>query len=176
MTCAEAETCCQTPTGLWGCCPFADGICCDDGIHCCAKNQICLANGTCANNASTNAQIHVRPLSFSLSPFPIDAFFLRLRCRKVGPFDSVTFPVKVRDREREREKKRDECSLSMVDGTFCPDGSTCCSLASGRFGCCPIRESPPPPLSLSLSLQLDLSSLRRLKPMPRVAVRRGGGD
>ncbi|XP_067135587.1 progranulin-like [Centruroides vittatus] len=47
--CQDGNTCCQTPSGDWGCCPFENAVCCPDKIHCCpAKttcdddNQICI--------------------------------------------------------------------------------------------------------------------------------------
>lgn len=43
------ETCCQTTAGLWACCPIEEGLCCDDGVHCCPKGQKCLDDGKCSS-------------------------------------------------------------------------------------------------------------------------------
>ncbi len=56
VTCLGEETYCETSTGLWSCCPIENGICCDDGLHCCAKNEKCSTNGNCI---STTNQISV---------------------------------------------------------------------------------------------------------------------
>lgn len=50
VTCIEKETCCQTRNGLWSCCPIENGICCDDGLHCCSHGDICLNNGKCSSS------------------------------------------------------------------------------------------------------------------------------
>ena len=32
-------------------------------------------------------------------------------------------------------------SVECSDGSACPDGSTCCELASGGYGCCPLPNA-----------------------------------
>ncbi|KAG8191513.1 hypothetical protein JTE90_019577 [Oedothorax gibbosus] len=41
--CPDYSTCCKLPSGNWGCCPFPNGFCCQDGIHCCPENMHCDA-------------------------------------------------------------------------------------------------------------------------------------
>ena len=41
QTCATGYTCCLTPMGDYGCCPFTEGVCCEDHIHCCPKGSSC---------------------------------------------------------------------------------------------------------------------------------------
>ncbi|XP_066531021.1 granulin 1 [Hoplias malabaricus] len=41
--CPSAHTCCKTPTGDWGCCPYPLGQCCKDGKHCCEFGFNCDA-------------------------------------------------------------------------------------------------------------------------------------
>ncbi|XP_071498989.1 uncharacterized protein [Diadema antillarum] len=47
-TCPESSTCCQTPGGIYGCCPYPAAICCADLIHCCPSGYTCqTSTGTC---------------------------------------------------------------------------------------------------------------------------------
>ncbi|XP_056154686.1 progranulin-like [Lampris incognitus] len=39
--CPGGKTCCQTPAGQWGCCPYPLGQCCTDGVHCCEYGYTC---------------------------------------------------------------------------------------------------------------------------------------
>ncbi|KAI1901615.1 hypothetical protein AGOR_G00036220 [Albula goreensis] len=39
--CPAGNTCCKTPTGQWGCCPYPLGSCCTDGQHCCEYGYTC---------------------------------------------------------------------------------------------------------------------------------------
>ncbi|XP_049331363.1 progranulin isoform X3 [Astyanax mexicanus] len=39
--CPAEYTCCQAPTGEWGCCPYKLGQCCKDGKHCCEFGYNC---------------------------------------------------------------------------------------------------------------------------------------
>lgn len=38
-SCPQDSTCCQTSDGIWQCCPYPNGTCCDDGIHCCPSDH-----------------------------------------------------------------------------------------------------------------------------------------
>lgn len=41
MSCPDDFTCCRLQTGDWGCCPFVQAVCCDDGVHCCPMGYQC---------------------------------------------------------------------------------------------------------------------------------------
>jgi len=73
VTCIEKETCCQTSTGLWACCPMESGVCCDDGLHCCSKGQKCLPNGNCSSSSN---DIIVCLISFVFLCCLFDLFYL----------------------------------------------------------------------------------------------------
>ncbi|XP_065507328.1 progranulin isoform X2 [Caloenas nicobarica] len=90
--CPDGATCCEMPSGQYGCCPLQNAVCCADGQHCCPQGTACdLERSTC---------ISAQP---PLSP-------------------------------RARDVRCD-------DETSCPDGSTCCRLSSGAWGCCPLEEA-----------------------------------
>lgn len=48
-TCPGTTTCCLSPQGSVGCCPYEKATCCSDGLHCCPNGFTCdLAGGKCA--------------------------------------------------------------------------------------------------------------------------------
>ncbi|KAL8175687.1 UNVERIFIED_CONTAM: hypothetical protein K2H54_004734 [Gekko kuhli] len=47
-SCPDGQTCCRLSSGAWGCCPFAQAVCCADHIHCCPSGFTCdVATGSC---------------------------------------------------------------------------------------------------------------------------------
>ncbi|KAM7307096.1 putative granulin [Ixodes scapularis] len=50
--CPGDTTCCPTPSGRYNCCPFASGVCCSDGEHCCPQGFQCdLSTQRCVRGA-----------------------------------------------------------------------------------------------------------------------------
>ncbi|KAA0704514.1 Granulins Proepithelin [Triplophysa tibetana] len=48
--CVDGNTCCQTPSGWYGCCPLPNAECCSDHIHCCYEGTLCdLEHSKCVN-------------------------------------------------------------------------------------------------------------------------------
>ncbi|XP_051537974.1 progranulin-like [Myxocyprinus asiaticus] len=48
--CEDGNTCCQTPTGGYGCCPLPNAECCSDHLHCCYEGTLCdLEHSKCVN-------------------------------------------------------------------------------------------------------------------------------
>ncbi|XP_077108702.1 progranulin isoform X3 [Ranitomeya variabilis] len=43
--CYDGQTCCRGPYGDWTCCPFLNGVCCPDRLHCCPYGHVCLNSG-----------------------------------------------------------------------------------------------------------------------------------
>jgi len=41
--CKDGSTCCEFESGVRGCCPFSNAICCSDGLHCCPAGSTCDA-------------------------------------------------------------------------------------------------------------------------------------
>ncbi|KAM5272781.1 progranulin [Ctenodactylus gundi] len=44
--CHDNQTCCPDRQGGWACCPFRQGVCCEDHRHCCPIGFRCGAKGT----------------------------------------------------------------------------------------------------------------------------------
>ena len=40
--CYSGETCCYAFGGTYGCCPYANAVCCSDGEHCCPYGYTCV--------------------------------------------------------------------------------------------------------------------------------------
>lgn len=39
--CPDDSTCCELPTGKYGCCPMPNATCCSDHLHCCPQDTVC---------------------------------------------------------------------------------------------------------------------------------------
>ncbi|KAM5149395.1 progranulin isoform 1-T1 [Callospermophilus lateralis] len=39
--CPDDSTCCELPSGKYGCCPMPNAICCSDHLHCCPQDTVC---------------------------------------------------------------------------------------------------------------------------------------
>ena len=49
--CLDGQTCCQISETDYGCCPFAQAVCCKDMAHCCPQNTLCdLKSDSCRPN------------------------------------------------------------------------------------------------------------------------------
>ncbi|XP_030076395.1 progranulin isoform X2 [Microcaecilia unicolor] len=63
-SCPDGHTCCLQSRG-WGCCPYAEAVCCSDKVHCCPKGFTCITEqGICKQStlsipwtAKTPAQV-----------------------------------------------------------------------------------------------------------------------
>ncbi|XP_023377317.1 granulins isoform X3 [Pteropus vampyrus] len=52
--CPDGSTCCELPTGTYGCCPMPNAICCSDHLHCCPQDTVCdLALSKCLSKENT---------------------------------------------------------------------------------------------------------------------------
>ena len=38
-SCPTGTTCCKLSSGGYGCCPYPEAVCCDDGEHCCPNGM-----------------------------------------------------------------------------------------------------------------------------------------
>lgn len=48
--CEDGNTCCQTSSGGYGCCPLPNAECCSDHLHCCYQGTLCdLEHSKCVN-------------------------------------------------------------------------------------------------------------------------------
>ncbi|XP_047656896.1 granulin a isoform X15 [Tachysurus fulvidraco] len=50
--CGDQQTCCQIPSGEFNCCPFHQGECCEDHLHCCPDGMLCEVKESRCTNAT----------------------------------------------------------------------------------------------------------------------------
>ncbi|XP_070585345.1 progranulin isoform X2 [Erythrolamprus reginae] len=113
-SCPDENTCCRTPRGVWGCCPLPEAICCADHIHCCPKGYHCrLDQGSCEQDGQ----------SIPLVP-------------KVD-----TSPTTASEIASSSTSSSKGLIVQCDPYTACPDGQTCCRLATGAWGCCPFPQA-----------------------------------
>ena len=74
-SCPGKETCCKLAGGGYGCCPFSEAVCCNDGMHCCPHGTTCDASGFCvrkmvvaAHDVSLSAMLVTCPDNESTCP------------------------------------------------------------------------------------------------------------
>ncbi|MGH0168892.1 UNVERIFIED_CONTAM: hypothetical protein FKN15_072131 [Acipenser sinensis] len=109
--CPDETTCCQLPDGSWGCCPMVKAVCCDDKVHCCPE-------GTRCDIAHSKCVSHERETPM----------WGKLPARKRADW--------------ENDKVTKVESVACPDGkSQCPDGTTCCRMPSGQYGCCPLPNA-----------------------------------
>ncbi|XP_049925731.1 granulin a isoform X10 [Epinephelus moara] len=109
--CPEHTTCCQLPTGDWGCCPMPNAVCCTDGIHCCPSNYKCEGT-TCIRGDVAIPAYTKLPATTSIKADP--SLLVKELVTNIICGDGVT---------------------------ECPSGNTCCETGSGVWGCCPLPQA-----------------------------------
>ncbi|XP_068387065.1 progranulin [Eschrichtius robustus] len=67
VSCPDDYTCCRLLSGAWGCCPFAQAVCCEDHVHCCPAGFRCdTEKGTCEQGARRVPWMRKAPAHVSL--------------------------------------------------------------------------------------------------------------
>ena len=60
--CSDDDTCCQLSSGKYGCCPYSQGVCCSDHLHCCPSGYTCnVTEKTCTKKSGSPAWVSKRP-------------------------------------------------------------------------------------------------------------------
>ncbi|XP_067650535.1 zonadhesin-like isoform X1 [Haliotis asinina] len=127
--CPGNDTCCKRLDGTWGCCSFPKAVCCPDKVHCCPSGTTCDSSAGRCNRHNGIAFPWMQRSSSSQSSGGL----------------VITDPGTDSDRMRHKTLMHvEEMEASVVcpgGETECPSGSTCCQLASGDWGCCPIPQA-----------------------------------
>jgi len=120
--CAPGETCCPLKNQGYGCCPYKDAVCCSDQLSCCPGGTQCniierICDPTNKDDAVTTAKElkEAQPIHIELTPIE-DAIRSQIR------------------------KNPDKSGLCPDHKMQCPDGTTCCKLYDGGYGCCPYPQ------------------------------------
>ncbi|NXT06718.1 GRN protein, partial [Prunella fulvescens] len=111
-SCPDGNTCCRLSSGAWGCCPLEQAVCCPDHVHCCPQGYTCdPEGGSCLQGGGTRLPwVHKTPA--------------------LPRGGQVTSGQVTSGQVTSGNVKCDE-------KTSCPDGSTCCRMSLGTWGCCP---------------------------------------
>ncbi|KAB7507333.1 Granulin [Armadillidium nasatum] len=127
ILCPDWGTCCQNPDTSYGCCPYKNGECCSDFIHCCPLGTHCnVTKGSCDSSKAPSLTFQWMVPQYHPKFFSV-AF-------DTPEINSTIFETS-------------EPIVSTDEGDLCPDGTpcreegTCCSVGGGHFGCCPYRNA-----------------------------------
>lgn len=112
-TCPARQTCCQLKNAEYGCCPFAQGTCCSDHLHCCPHNLLCdLQQRICKNPG--NLSDEAIPWASALRPRPL-----------------------LPRHDHHSSYRMTSCGTSRN----CSADATCCPVRGSREGrCCPFHN------------------------------------
>ncbi|XP_072212886.1 progranulin [Excalfactoria chinensis] len=120
-SCPDGATCCQLPSGQYGCCPLQNAVCCSDGWHCCPQGTTCdLQRSMCTSGGDVT-----RGQGTPRAPGP-----------QVGT-EGTSVGTSVAAVAASSSVGDVKCDEEMS----CPDGDTCCRLSSGQWGCCPLEQA-----------------------------------
>ncbi|XP_022079844.1 granulins-like isoform X3 [Acanthaster planci] len=118
--CRSTETCCMMAKGGWGCCPGVNAVCCPDKIHCCPHGTKCTKENTCVGAAGILSMV------------------TKTKAKEMAPkVETVPWITKTLALPLGTKEGNVKCDSSH----FCPDGNTCCKLASRQWGCCPLPNA-----------------------------------
>ncbi|XP_072536211.1 granulin b isoform X2 [Salminus brasiliensis] len=144
--CDDGNTCCQTPSGGYGCCPLPNAECCSDHLHCCYEGTLCdLEHSKCVNKT------HV------------------LDWVKRVPIKQPSLPQAVVCPDQESECPDDTTCCQLPDGSWgcCPmPNAVCCE---DKMHCCPQGTTCDLAHSKCVTSALDSIPLSRKSPAHRRA-------
>ncbi|NXY91302.1 GRN protein, partial [Alcedo cyanopectus] len=163
--CPDGSTCCRLPSAQYGCCPLQNAVCCSDGQHCCPQGTTCdLERSSCTSAQPPVALPAAREVTCkdgTKCPEGNTCCPLSLGTWGCCPLEQA---VCCPDHEHccprgstcdvgggscllaaggslpwllKTPASRWRGDVRCDNTTSCPDGSTCCQLPTGAWGCCP---------------------------------------
>uniref|UniRef100_UPI00398EE6B9 granulin b isoform X2 n=1 Tax=Pristiophorus japonicus TaxID=55135 RepID=UPI00398EE6B9 len=171
MSCSVGYTCCTSKDFGWGCCPMKDAVCCDDDHCCPKDFKCDKARRTCVKLVDENVKAIICPDGASECPDGSTCCLLpnaqwgccplekavccedRLHCcptetrcdleqsKCVSQYGTMEMWKKFPAHRRFAVKNTKARNVPCNDTMACPDNDTCCKLASGQFGCCPLPNA-----------------------------------
>uniref|UniRef100_A0A3B1JL26 Granulin a n=1 Tax=Astyanax mexicanus TaxID=7994 RepID=A0A3B1JL26_ASTMX len=110
--CGDKHTCCQVlSSGEYNCCPFPQGECCEDHLHCCPAGMLCQ--------------------TLICSCFVNDLLFLNHCCPNDHECSADSISC----------VKKAEPVMCPDGVSECPVQTTCCPTTDGGWGCCPMPRA-----------------------------------
>ncbi|XP_073539287.1 progranulin isoform X1 [Phyllobates terribilis] len=167
--CPDEYSCVGTPQGESACCPFTQGTSCQDGHHCCPSGSHCSEDGHhCVPASNLSAIIcpdgksecpsdatccQISDRTWGCCPMPqATCCNDHLHCcphtsvcdlahgRCVSENGDVPLLKKVPARVKLIRAEIVQ-EVNCLDGSSCPDGTTCCQTEDKRYGCCPFLSA-----------------------------------
>lgn len=164
--CPDGATCCQLPSGRYGCCPLQNAVCCGDGWHCCPQGTACDLQRSMCTSVRDVARVGDVKCDDEMS-CPDGNTCCRLSSGQWGccPLEqAVCCPDHIHccPQGYTCDPQGGTCLQGGIrlpwlrktpalwgrggdvrcdDRTSCPDGSTCCRLSGGAWGCCPLEQA-----------------------------------
>ncbi|KAM8818832.1 progranulin [Rhynchonycteris naso] len=166
--CSPGYSCLLTVSGTSSCCPFPEAVSCVDGRHCCPRGFHCSVDGQscfrrpdttspgavqcpdsqfeCPNSSTCCAMLDG---SWGCCPMPqASCCEDKIHCCPHGTSCDLvharcltatgTHPLA----KKIPARRTNRAGVMCPDGqSQCPDGSTCCELTSGKYGCCPMPNA-----------------------------------
>lgn len=127
QSCERQQTCCKKTNGDWGCCPYPKAVCCSND-KCCNHGLTCdVANDSCKKHRDDGEATTITSLSLSADTKVLGDDQSQ---QSVSLTVSVQLTVAV-----------GEHTVQCDQQWYCSDGQTCCMLASGQWGCCPLPQA-----------------------------------
>ncbi|XP_030321951.1 progranulin [Calypte anna] len=167
--CPEGATCCHLPSEQYGCCPLQNAVCCSDGQHCCPQGTACdLEHSTCTSTGTPTPLPKAGDVKCDdQTSCPDGSTCCRLSTGAWGccPLEqAVCCPDHVhccpqgyicdpaggsclqqgggrRPWLRKIPAVTRGGDVKCDEKMSCPQGSTCCQLSSGAWGCCPLEQA-----------------------------------
>ncbi|KAG7492363.1 hypothetical protein MATL_G00013380 [Megalops atlanticus] len=153
-SCSAGTTCCQLPTGKWGCCPLIKAVCCADHEHCCPLGYSCnMESGTCENKSCNMAlgicKMKRTPLtrvsgtdlvpSPEPSTVPVSKSSPQSTPQSTPQFTPQSTPQSTPQYTPEpAPQPAPKGNELQCDGHYrCPDSETCCRTSATTWACCP---------------------------------------
>eukprot|EP01123_Difflugia_compressa_P011396 TRINITY_DN4532_c0_g1_i1.p1 TRINITY_DN4532_c0_g1~~TRINITY_DN4532_c0_g1_i1.p1 ORF type:complete len:374 (-),score=50.98 TRINITY_DN4532_c0_g1_i1:26-1147(-) len=145
-TCPDTETCCNIGADQYGCCPYANAVCCSDHHHCCPSNYVCdVVRGECLQQKlSSVPMIHTKTVhmddtnSYTDSDSDTDTHSdsdtdtnSNTDSHSVG-YNAVDEKINLIHSAQQRTSD----GLTVASTCSCPSTSTCCPNTSGSYSCC----------------------------------------
>ncbi|XP_072549727.1 granulin a isoform X2 [Salminus brasiliensis] len=118
-SCPASSTCCKDGDAGWSCCPFPQGVFCEDHIHCCPHDATCNFRTLTCDKYATSVPMAV-PVKASGPPAQGE----NVNVEKKPKQNKGNGPVKCDERHT------------------CPEHTTCCFIAKAKkWGCCPLPNA-----------------------------------
>ncbi|XP_040101082.1 progranulin [Oryx dammah] len=166
--CAPGYSCILTVSGTSSCCPFPEAVSCGDGRHCCPRGFHCSADGrSCFQRSDAKPLDAVQcpdkqfqcPDSSTCCTMPDGSWGCcpmpqasccedKIHCCPHGTSCDLargrclsaigTHPLA---KKMPAHKTKSSVILCPDGQSQCPDGSTCCKLPTGKYGCCPMPNA-----------------------------------